>query len=97
MLLGNLDFSSGVLPIIAKLLYGLQETWTSHAVKYKQSHQVIFPPFTVLVDFIAKASRIKKDPSFVYDSALNTKKDLSKPLTHICKLIFMYSRFIIHC
>ena len=79
-LLGYLDSSSGVRPIIAKLPYGLQEKWTSHAVKYKQSHQVIFPPFSVLVDFIVETSRIKNDPSFVYDSALTTK-DLSKPLT----------------
>lgn len=49
-MLAYLDSSSGIRPIISKLPYGLQEKWTSRAVKYKKEHDAVFPPFEVFVD-----------------------------------------------
>ncbi len=67
-LLSYFDSSSGVIPIISKLPYSLQERWTSHAFKYKKMHDVPFPPFSVLVDFIREMSKVKNDPSFLYEN-----------------------------
>lgn len=41
------DSSVGVLPIVQKLTSGLQNKWTSKASKYKQTHGVTYPPFTI--------------------------------------------------
>lgn len=61
-MLAYLDSSSGIRPIISKLPYGLQEKWTSRAVKYKKEHDAVFPPFEVFVDFIKDISKVKKRP-----------------------------------
>lgn len=61
-MLAYLDSSSGIRPIISKLPYGLQEKWTSRAMKYKKEHDAVFPPFEVFVDFIKDISKVKKRP-----------------------------------
>ena len=37
-------------------------------MKYKTSHSAIFPPFSVFVDFIKEMSKVKNDPSFIYNN-----------------------------
>ncbi|XP_046580120.1 uncharacterized protein LOC124287661 [Haliotis rubra] len=66
-LLSYFDTSSGVNPIVQKLPYGLQEKWSNHAFGYKQQHNVPYPPFSVLVNFIHGICLQKNDPSFHYD------------------------------
>jgi hypothetical protein len=65
-LLSYFDSSTGVIPIVKKLPYNLQERWTSVAAKYMKDHSVSFPPFTVFADFIREQSRTKNNPSFAY-------------------------------
>ena len=73
-LLAYFDSSSGVLPILNKLPYNIQEKWTTRASHYKREKQVTFPPFTFFVKFIRELSQIKNDPSFAYDQTIQTKK-----------------------
>lgn len=65
-LLAYFDSSTGVIPIVRKLPFSLQEKWTNVAVKYMKDHCVSFPPFTVFADFIREQSRTKNNPSFTY-------------------------------
>ena len=46
-LLSYFDSSVGVKPIVHKLPTALQHKWSSKASKYKQTHNVLFPPFSV--------------------------------------------------
>jgi hypothetical protein len=70
-LLAYYHSSSGVNPIVSKLPYGLQEKWTTQAVKYKDQHNVTYPPFKVFAEFLRTVSRIRNDPSFNYDMTSN--------------------------
>ncbi|XP_061166266.1 uncharacterized protein LOC133175165 [Saccostrea echinata] len=76
-LLSYYDTSSGVLPIIQKLPYSIQEKWTARAVRYKKNHSAVFPPFSEFLDFIQEISYIKNDPGLNYDSNNNMEKPLS--------------------
>ena len=67
-LLAFYDSSAGILPIVQKLPFGIQENWTTHAVRYKRENKFVFPPFTCFVDFLREMSSIKNDPSFSYDT-----------------------------
>ncbi|XP_071177333.1 uncharacterized protein [Mytilus edulis] len=72
-LLAYFDSSSGVLPILNKLPYNIQEKWTNKASQYKREKQVTFPPFTFFVKFIRELSQIRNDPSFAYDQTNQPK------------------------
>ena len=61
------DSSSGVSPIVCKLPYNLQEKWTTETVKYKKQFGVAYPPFTFFASFVREMSKVKNDPSFIYD------------------------------
>ncbi|MES9882784.1 MAG: hypothetical protein ABW185_18100 [Sedimenticola sp.] len=76
-LLSYYDSSSGVNPIVSKLPYPLQDKWTNRAVDYKRRHGVSFPPFTVFSEFVRDMSKVKNDPSFMYEPSPNssTKQD----------------------
>jgi len=63
-LLAYYDSSSGVLPIVHKLPYGIQEKWTSRAARYKEDYDVVFPPFSFFVHFVKEMSKTRNDPSF---------------------------------
>lgn len=78
-MLAYLDSSSGIRPIISKLPYGLQEKWTSRAVKYKKKHDAVFPPFEVFVDFIKDISKVKNDPGFNYEQDANSTDRFPAP------------------
>ncbi|XP_048747853.2 uncharacterized protein LOC125660050 [Ostrea edulis] len=109
-LLSYYDTSSGVLPIIQKLPYSLQEKWTSRAVRYKKNHSAIFPPFSEFLDFIQEMSYIKNDPGLNYDNNNNMEKHptstsrnrvnvkMSDTNTNVkpVKTVFQHPRCIIH-
>ena len=69
VLLSYFDSSSGVIPIIIKLPYGLQEKWVSQASKYKNQFHVPFPPFEFQVNFIHEISTMKNDPALQHESS----------------------------
>jgi hypothetical protein len=50
VLLSYFNSSSGVLPIINKLPYNIQEKWTMRAANYKKQHSVPFPPFSLVLN-----------------------------------------------
>lgn len=66
VLLSYFNSSSGVLPIINKLPYNIQEKWTMRAANYKKQHSVSFPPFSLVLNFVKEISKIRNDPSFSY-------------------------------
>ncbi|KAL3976954.1 C5a anaphylatoxin chemotactic receptor 1 [Sarotherodon galilaeus] len=59
-----LDTARGVNPIIQKLPFYLQERWITVGANYKCTKCVSFPPFSVLVDFVAQEDDARNDPSF---------------------------------
>ena len=74
-LLSYFDSSSGVIPIVNKLPYSLQDKWTNRAWRYKQDHKVPFPPFRVFAEFLREASRVRNDPSFNYETRDTSRRD----------------------
>lgn len=80
-LLSYFDSSSGVSPIVSKLPYGIQEKWTTEASKYKLTYSVSFPPFSYFVNFIRRMSKVKNDPSFVYECFQTTGDKRDKRVT----------------
>lgn len=66
-LLSYFDSSAGILPVLNKLPYSIQEKWTNHAVNYKKKQNVTFPPFSVFVKFMRENSIVQNDLSFQYD------------------------------
>ncbi|XP_073488879.1 uncharacterized protein [Aquarana catesbeiana] len=77
--LAFLDTARGVNSIVQKLPYSLQETWISRGSKYKQKHNVPFPPFSYFVDFIRYQAKVKNDPSFDISSSDSAHPRSSKP------------------
>ena len=67
-LLGYYDSSSGVNPIVCKLPHGIREKWITQASKYKQTHNVPFPPFSFFARFLRDISKVRNDPSLTYDT-----------------------------
>lgn len=78
-LLAYYDASVGVNPIVMKLPYNLQEKWTNTAVKYTNEHNAVYPPFHVFVRFVQEQSRIKNNPSFMYNSSLTSTNKITSP------------------
>ncbi|XP_069114175.1 uncharacterized protein [Argopecten irradians] len=74
-LLGYFDSSAGVSPIVSKLPHNLQERWTNAAVKFTRSNRVTFPPFSFFTEFLRDLSKVKNNPSFLYDQPNTTKND----------------------
>ena len=65
-LLSYFDSSSGILPIINKLPYNIQEKWTTQASNYKKRYDISYPPFSFLVQFL-------QDPGFQYEGQFKLK------------------------
>ena len=61
--------SLGIIPIVNKLPYGLQEKGTLHAAKFKSHSRVPFKPFSLFTKFIPEMSRVRNDPGFMYESS----------------------------
>ena len=62
-LLSYFDSSVGVKPIVQKLPAALQHKWSSKASKYKQTHNVLFPPFSVFCQFVKETASMMNDPA----------------------------------
>ncbi|KAL3967947.1 NLR family CARD domain-containing protein 3 [Sarotherodon galilaeus] len=62
--LSYLDTARGVAPIVDKLPHNIQEKWLSQGFKYKVDHNVIFPPFSFLCDFVLREAQARNDPGF---------------------------------
>ncbi|XP_066448142.1 uncharacterized protein [Eleutherodactylus coqui] len=77
--LAFLDTARGVNPIVQKLPYSLQEKWITQGSKYKQQHNVSFPPFSFFVDFIRQQSKTRNDPSFDFSTFETTYTRTNKP------------------
>ncbi|XP_071100525.1 uncharacterized protein [Haliotis cracherodii] len=78
-MLAYFDSSTGVNPIVHKLPYSLQERWTTQAFRYKERHSVSFPPFAIFVEFVQESSKVRNDPSFVYESGQSVSLQKEKP------------------
>lgn len=78
--LSYFDSSVGVNPIVTKLPHNLQEKWMTHAAGYKDKHNVAFPPFRVLQEFVKTQSRIRNDPSFKFVDQDYRQKSESRPV-----------------
>ncbi|XP_069801384.1 uncharacterized protein [Dendropsophus ebraccatus] len=94
--LAFLDTARGVNPIVQKLPYNLQEKWIIHGSRYKQVHNVPFPPFTVFVDFVTQQARIRNDPSFDFTMSCSTApvSNLSKHQWQSTKLMLLPQVFL---
>ena len=73
--LSYFDSSEGVLPIVHKLPYNLQEKWVSRAATYKQNNDDCFPPFSVFVSYISEIAKIKNDPALSCTTFSNKKSN----------------------
>ena len=60
------DSPGGMRSIVCKLPYNIQDKWTNLASNYDKRHRT-YPPFSALVEFVHEMSRIRNDPSFVYE------------------------------
>ena len=76
--LAYFDSSAGVNPIVAKLPTGLQEKWTSHAVRHNELNGTHFPPFSELCRFMRQQSKIRNNPCYRYDTC-TTDVAVKKP------------------
>ncbi|XP_067275269.1 uncharacterized protein [Pseudorasbora parva] len=62
--LAYLDTARGVNPIAEKLPFSLQDKWITQGSRYKEDHNVYFPPFCFFVEFVCRQARTRNDPSF---------------------------------
>ncbi|XP_063397214.1 uncharacterized protein LOC134681506 [Mytilus trossulus] len=71
------DSSIGVIPIVSKLPRNIQEKWTNTAGKFMKDKKVIYPPFECFAEFLREQSKIKNNPSFMYeyDSVVTNRKE----------------------
>lgn len=60
-LFASYDSSAGVNLIVNKLPYQLQEKWTNEASRYKEQHNLAFPPFHFFASFLERMARVKND------------------------------------
>ena len=72
-----LDSSAGCNTIINKLPSFMQSKWIDRALRYKNEHCVMYPPFGFLVEFIREMAARMNDPSFRFEPStaqkINTK------------------------
>jgi hypothetical protein len=80
--LAYFNSSTGIMPIVSKLPYNLQERWVTHATDYKRRCKVSFPPFSYFVQYVNDMARMKNDPSLQLEAPVrnaNVKKTTLKP------------------
>ncbi len=58
-----MDTACGIVSIVQKLPFNLQDKWMTLGYTFKQQHRVHFPPFSVLVKFVLEQARMRNDPS----------------------------------
>lgn len=55
--LAYLDTVRGINPMVDKLPHSLQEKWMSIGTRYKDEHNVHFPPFSLFTQFVCCEAR----------------------------------------
>ena len=60
------DSLSGVNPILSKLPSFIQNKWIDHAMRYKNEHSLVYPPFSIFTEFVRNMSVRMNDPSFKF-------------------------------
>lgn len=78
--LSFLDTSRGINPIVEKLPHGLQEAWVNQGSKYKKEHDVLYPPFSLLVQFVNEYAEMRTDPSFTLRNCNSAQMKVEGPL-----------------
>ncbi|KAL5020965.1 hypothetical protein ScPMuIL_000120, partial [Solemya velum] len=78
-LLSYFDTSAGVIPIVSKLPSNMQYKWRDKATSYKKSHDMLFPPFTFLIEFLSNQASMLNDPGFTHDSDTFTPRARERP------------------
>lgn len=52
-----------------KLPTSFQDKWIVQGSKYKEDHQVAFPPFVFFTQFVRNQAKIRNDPSFSFSTS----------------------------
>lgn len=63
----------------------IQDKWISQRSRYKEDHNVYFPPFSFFVDFVCRQARSRNYPSFALTSPgnlNNTKADVANRMSN---------------
>ncbi|XP_024118967.1 uncharacterized protein LOC112140289 [Oryzias melastigma] len=63
--LSYLDTSRGILPLVGKLPYNLQEKWLSAGSRYEEDNNGHFPPSWYFCEFVCYEAKKRNDPSFI--------------------------------
>ena len=63
--LSYFDSSEGILPIVQKLPYNIQEKWVTRAVHFKKKNNDCFPPFTYFLEFLGDIAKVRNDPGLI--------------------------------
>ncbi|XP_069109080.1 uncharacterized protein [Argopecten irradians] len=64
------DSPHGVNQVLQKLPAFMQNKWIDLASRFKREHAVMYPPFTIFVDFVRNMATRCNDPSFMFESNL---------------------------
>ena len=71
------DSSTGVNQVVSRLPTNLQEKWSTLANKYKNQHNMLFPPFSYFVNFIYDMAKWRTDPSFQFSTGTQSSQKQS--------------------
>jgi hypothetical protein len=63
--LSYFDTSEGILPIVHKFPYNVQEKWVNRAAMFKSSNHDLFPPFAFFVKFVDDLAKTRNDPALL--------------------------------
>ena len=98
-ILSFFDSSVSVNIIVNKLPAFMQNKWTDRALKYKKDYGVVYPPFSLLDEFIKNMAERMNDPSFNFDpsstrspSATYTPRKYSASSMHSDRKVNFISR-----
>ena len=81
IMMSYFDSSVGISPIVSKLLYNIQEKWTTRANNFKKTHGLIYPRFWVFTEFIHEQAKVRNDPGFIYSQG-HVSYFTDKPQSH---------------
>ncbi|XP_069140928.1 uncharacterized protein [Argopecten irradians] len=65
-LLGYLNSSVGIKPILLKVPIGIRNKWRERAMRYKRDTQEMFPPFSFFCSFMQEMAETFNDPGFEF-------------------------------
>ena len=83
--LSYFDSSEGMLPIVQKLPYNIQEKWVTRAAYFKKNNSDRFPPFSYFLEFISDIAKIRNDPGLVSNVPFEKNTPTPKSISTTCK------------